>query len=152
MQIHIFLPCITNSPMHSWEQKSNYVEGTSEFASGMTWLEETQISNQPRQGCLKSKGVVVFCACLMETARVEIQLLFAGNYRPAGKFLRGERVLHQPLPPSIFAWQGNTSSFLPSCYWRISHTQRHKLSEAALKVANKPHLMDLLWIKRKKTC
>lgn len=52
--------------MRSWAKKPNYAEGTSEFACGITWLEETQLSNQPSQGCLKSKGVVAFFACVME--------------------------------------------------------------------------------------
>lgn len=77
----------------------------------MTWLEETRVSNQPPQGCLKSKGVVAFCACVMETVQVAIQLLFAGNDRPAVKFLRGKRALHQPLPLAFLLDTGIQAAF-----------------------------------------
>lgn len=92
-------------------REPNYVEETSEFTTGMTWLEETQLSNQAPQGCLKRRGVVAFCARVMETVHIIIQCLFAGNDRPAGKFVRGKRALYQPLPPSIFLDKGIQAAF-----------------------------------------
>lgn len=46
--------------MHSLEQKPNFVEATSELTCRMIQLEETQLTSQPLQGCLKSKGIVVW--------------------------------------------------------------------------------------------
>jgi len=47
-------------PMHNKQPNTilRAVEATSEFTCGMTQLEGAQLTSQPLQGCLKSKGVV----------------------------------------------------------------------------------------------
>lgn len=71
MQICIFLQCITSSPTHFLEQKPNFVKAMSEFTCGMTQLEETQLSTQPPQGCLNSKGVVA-CSVYVQWEQLEL--------------------------------------------------------------------------------
>lgn len=43
----------------------------SEFTCGMTQLEDTQLSTQPPQGCLNSKGVIA-CSVYVQWEQLEL--------------------------------------------------------------------------------